>query len=53
MRSAAPRYMSMAVELLPELDLPAPAVLPLEQFHQGLELFRRRDVLKVVFAPQT
>jgi L-iditol 2-dehydrogenase len=53
MRSAAPRYMSAAVDLLPELDLPAPAVLPLEQFHEGLELFRRRDALKVVFAPQT
>jgi len=26
-------------------------VLPLERFQEGLELFRRRDALKVVLAP--
>lgn len=50
-RSAAPSLMHEAAALLPELDLPAPAVLPLERFQEGLELFRRREVLKVVFAP--
>jgi L-iditol 2-dehydrogenase len=50
-RSAAPQVMSDALALLPELDLPTPTVLPLERFAEGLELFRRRDALKVVFAP--
>ncbi len=50
-RSATPPSMRQAVELLPELDLPAPVVLPLERFAEGLELFRRREVLKVVFRP--
>ena len=50
-RSATPPSMRQAVELLPELDLPAPGVLPLERFAEGLELFRRREVLKVVFRP--
>jgi hypothetical protein len=40
-----------AASLLPELDLPEPTVVPLERFADGLELFRRRDALKVVFAP--
>ena len=34
-----------------ELDLPEPTVLPLERFAEGLELFRRRAILKVVFTP--
>jgi threonine dehydrogenase-like Zn-dependent dehydrogenase len=50
-RSSTPAHMHEAAKLLPELDLPAPAVLPLERFQEGLELFRRREVLKVVFAP--
>lgn len=50
-RSATPARMREAVELLPELDLPEPVVLPLERFAEGLELFRRREALKVVFAP--
>jgi L-iditol 2-dehydrogenase len=50
-RSAAPRTMREAVALLPELDVEPPVVLPLERFHDGLELFRRRDALKVVFVP--
>jgi L-iditol 2-dehydrogenase len=50
-RSAAPPYMPEAVALLHDLDVPEPAVLPLERFAEGLELFRRRDALKVVFMP--
>ena len=50
-RSAAPPYMPEAVALLHDLDVPEPAVLPLERFAEGLELFRRRDALKVVFRP--
>ena len=38
-------------ELLHDLDVPEPVVLPLERFAEGLELFRRRDALKVVFTP--
>jgi L-iditol 2-dehydrogenase len=51
MRSAAPASMPEAVELLADLDVPEPVVLPLERFAEGLELFRRRDALKVVFRP--
>jgi L-iditol 2-dehydrogenase len=51
MRSAAPGSMPEAVELLADLDVPEPVVLPLERFAEGLELFRRRDALKVVFRP--
>jgi L-iditol 2-dehydrogenase len=50
-RSASPGAMRDAVALLPELDLPEPTVLPLDRFADGLELFRRRDALKVVFTP--
>ena len=50
-RSATPRAMRAAAELLPELELPEPTVLPLERFHERLELYRRGDALKVVFAP--
>lgn len=50
-RSAAPPYMPEAVALLHDLDVPEPVVLPLERFAEGLELFRRRDALKVVFTP--
>ncbi len=50
-RSAAPALMQDALELLPSLDLPPATVLPLEHFAEGLELFRRRDALKVVFTP--
>ena len=44
-------HMPEAVALLHELDVPEPTVLPLERFAEGLELFRRRDALKVVFTP--
>jgi L-iditol 2-dehydrogenase len=50
-RSAAPSYMPEALALLHDIDVPEPTVLPLERFAEGLELFRRRDALKVVFTP--
>ncbi len=50
-RSAAPWHMSEAVSLLDDVGVPEPVVLPLERFDEGLELFRRRDALKVVFTP--
>jgi len=50
-RSATEDTMRAGVELLPSLDLPAPTALPLERFHEGLELYRRREAFKVVFTP--
>jgi L-iditol 2-dehydrogenase len=50
-RSATPEAMVDAAALLPELDVPEPTVLPLERFEEGLDLFLRRDALKVVFVP--
>ena len=50
-RSATPRFMRAAADLLPQLDLPEPTVLPLGRFDEGLELYRRRETLKVVFVP--
>ncbi len=50
-RSAAPRLMEDAVAMLSRLELPEPTVLPLERFQEGLDLFRRRDALKVVLRP--
>jgi len=50
-RSATPESMREAVALLPELDVPEPVVLPLERFAEGLDLFLRRETLKVVFVP--
>lgn len=50
-RSATPASMAEAARLLPELELPEPLVLPLERFADGLELFLRREALKVVFVP--
>jgi threonine dehydrogenase-like Zn-dependent dehydrogenase len=50
-RSASPAHFDAAVALLPELDLPAVTTLPLERFDEGVELYRRGDVLKVVFTP--
>lgn len=43
--------MPEAVALLDDLDVPEPTVLPLKRFAEGLELFRRREALKVVFTP--
>ncbi len=50
-RSAAPPLMREAADLLSVLPLPEPTVLPLARFAEGLDLFRRRDALKVVFVP--
>jgi len=50
-RSATREAMERAVALLPELELPEPEVLPLARFEEGLERYRRRKVLKVVFVP--
>jgi L-iditol 2-dehydrogenase len=50
-RSATPKTMRQAAGLLPTLDVPEPTVLPLERFADGLELFRSRRALKVVFTP--
>jgi L-iditol 2-dehydrogenase len=50
-RSATPRHMREAISLLQALDLPEPTVLPLERFHEGLELYRSGQALKVVFRP--
>ena len=50
-RSATPRHMREALDLLPTLDLPEPTVLPLDRFDEGLELYRSGRALKVVFTP--
>jgi L-iditol 2-dehydrogenase len=50
-RSATPRHMREAAALLPQLDVPEPTVVPLERFHDGLDLYRTGRALKVVFAP--
>lgn len=50
-RSATPETMREAAELLPELELPAPAVLPLERFADGLARYRSGEAIKVVFTP--
>ena len=50
-RSATPAHLHEAIRLLPKLALPEPTVLPLERFAEGLELYRSRRALKVVFTP--
>jgi L-iditol 2-dehydrogenase len=50
-RSATPDSMRAAAALLPELDVPEPVVLPLARFAEGLDLFLRREALKIVFTP--
>jgi L-iditol 2-dehydrogenase len=50
-RSATPQSMQAAATLLPELEVPEPLVLPLTRFDEGLDLFLRREALKVVFVP--
>jgi L-iditol 2-dehydrogenase len=50
-RSATPAYMRESLALLHDLEVPEPVVLPLARFAEGLELFLRRDALKVVFTP--
>ena len=50
-RSATPRHMREAVELLPELELPVAEELPLERFADGLARYRNGEAMKVVFRP--
>jgi L-iditol 2-dehydrogenase len=50
-RSATPGHVREALELLPELDLPDPVVLPLEEFDEGLRRYRSGEAVKVVFKP--
>jgi len=50
-RSATPAAFRRAIDLLSELRLPTLTALPLERFAEGVELYRRGDVLKVVFTP--
>lgn len=50
-RSATPAAFAAAIELLPSLQLPPVVRLPLAQFDEGVELYRRGDALKVVFVP--
>ena len=50
-RSSTPETMHAAAALMPQLNLPTPTVLPLARFDEGLDLFRRRMALKVVFVP--
>ncbi len=50
-RSATRPHMQQAAALLPALEVPEPTVLPLERFDEGLDLYRQRRVLKVVFTP--
>ena len=49
--SATPAAMRGAIAVLPELD-PIPTVtLPLERFAEGVDLYRRHEAVKVVYAP--
>jgi L-iditol 2-dehydrogenase len=50
-RSATPRHLRAAVELLPVLDLPEPEVLPLHRFGEGVDRYRSGAAVKVVFTP--
>ncbi len=50
-RSATLAAFAEAIELLPSLELPPVTTLPLERFAHGLDLYRRGDAYKVVFAP--
>ena len=50
-RSATPRHMREALDLLLDLELPEPTLVPLDRFEEGLELYRSGRALKVVFTP--
>ncbi len=50
-RSSTAAHMARAVELLPELELPEPTVVPLARFHEALALQRSGAALKVVVTP--
>jgi hypothetical protein len=43
--------MRSAAAMLHRLDVPEPTVLSLDRFAEGLDLFLRREALKVVFVP--
>jgi hypothetical protein len=43
--------MHEAAVVLAEIEVPAPTVLPLERFDEGLDLYRSGAALKVVFTP--
>jgi L-iditol 2-dehydrogenase len=49
--SATPSAMHDAIKLLPDLDPIPTTTLPLDRFTDGLDAYRRREVLKVVFTP--
>lgn len=50
-RSATLESMRSAAAMLHRLDVPEPTVLSLDRFVEGLDLFLRREALKVVFVP--
>ena len=50
-RSATPRQLREAVELLPHLEAIPVTALPLARFAEGVELYRSGRALKVVFTP--
>jgi threonine dehydrogenase-like Zn-dependent dehydrogenase len=50
-RSATPGHFDAAIRLLPSLERPPVTALPLARFGEGVDLYRRGDVLKVVFTP--
>jgi L-iditol 2-dehydrogenase len=50
-RSATPRHLLAAINLLPEIEPPPTTVLPLEEFSEGLDAYRSGQALKVVFTP--
>jgi len=50
-RSATPAAFDAAIALLPGVIVPPVTSLPLEQFAEGVALYRRGEVLKVAFTP--
>jgi L-iditol 2-dehydrogenase len=49
--SATPAAMAEAIAILPGLDQIPTVTLPLERFAEGLDLYRSREAVKVVFTP--
>jgi L-iditol 2-dehydrogenase len=50
-RSATPRHLLAAVNLLPEIEPPPTTVLPFDRFAEGVEAYTAGETLKVVFTP--
>jgi L-iditol 2-dehydrogenase len=50
-RSATPRHLLTAINLLPEIEPLPTTVLPLSKFDEGLEAYRAGEAFKVVFTP--